>query len=542
MVVAGRQGGAAEAPSRLIVLRADRVRVLGGRGQGLGLDPIRVAEPDEPVHPGDGIVVALPRAGGHERAHGGVGAHVPAPAQHAVHVLLLDPVELALLGPRQQERGGLILGHVGAERVRTALAGHLEPPRRVHHGAGVDGVDGAVVGLRGLQEERALLGVEEGELVVHLELGDVGLDLGEVRVEGRVERHVVADPPPYVEPGLEVGRALRPFVGQLLPLAAADPRQGRCQLEVAARSDPLQALQLRDLAQVAGPVSVLALRPQGEPLVAGVHPDHVDAPAPDAVFGAEPKLGEGNGHLHHVPVGGEPPGGLPDGVPRRVLLATDIVLAQVHLHAQGVDEELVGPAGIVEGVEHEPHEVVLEGVVAIGEMGTDGRRGRIERAERRVEGASVVGEQALGAHRRRQIVSGGDLPGNLHHHRLTPRRLIELCVNRDLPLDAGDADHPPLGAEHHTTPQHGRRQGCHRHQPHCALHDPAPTPWPTGPEAIRLEHEMVPEKERFSLRKGHAITGGAVRGAASGRVPQDRSPEEHIGRPVGPPDVRVIQG
>ncbi len=64
---------------------------------------------------------------------------------------------------------------------------------------------------------------------------------------------------------------------------------------------------------------------------------------------------------------------------------------------------------------------------------------------------------------------------------------------------------------------------------------------PDGPEEIRLEHEMVAKKERFSLRNGHAIMGGAATGPASGRVPDGRTPEEHIGRPVGEPDACVIQ-
>ena len=170
----------------------------------------------------------------------------------------------------------------------------------------------------------------------------------------------------------------------------------------------LDAGQLRLLAEIAVDAALQAVEADAAALVARIDAQRVDAPGllagrragSAATRRAPPSRPRSRSSVSAA-------GGGPDGVPGIVLAAGDVVLDQVHLHAQRVDEELEGAALVVEGVEHDADEIVLEGAVAVGEAGADRRRLRIVGPEGDVEVLVVVGDPALGAHRRRDVVAPG---------------------------------------------------------------------------------------------------------------------------------------
>ncbi len=94
---------------------------------------------------------------------------------------------------------------------------------RVGDRAREDGLDGRGEEVDALEEERPLLGVEQGEARVDVQLRDVGLDLREVGVDRAVERHVGRDAPArrQADVGLRSRRSQPAVRGRPLVGAAA---------------------------------------------------------------------------------------------------------------------------------------------------------------------------------------------------------------------------------------------------------------------------------------------------------------------------------
>ncbi len=141
--------------------------------------------------------------------------------------------------------------------MRALLAGDLGAPRRVSQHARVDHVQAGVEEVRPLHEERALLGEEQRERLIDLELEGVGLDLREVRLHGAAQREVGSEAPARRDAQLAfdvaLGENLRGDSGERV---GAGCDHGRDDLQVAPRRDAGEALDLDRLAEVAVVVPV----------------------------------------------------------------------------------------------------------------------------------------------------------------------------------------------------------------------------------------------------------------------------------------------
>ena len=114
-------------------------------------------------------------------------AEIPAPASDPRGARSRQGVEVRALASGHQQVGAGVARRDEAEGVAALLADELRSPVRVGDVAGVDDLELRVEEIGALEEERPLLLVEEGELLVHLELRGVGLHLREVGVEGADE-------------------------------------------------------------------------------------------------------------------------------------------------------------------------------------------------------------------------------------------------------------------------------------------------------------------------------------------------------------------
>ena len=173
-------------------------------------------------------------------------------------------------------------------------------------------------------------------------------------------------------------------------------------------------------------------------VVPGPAPERVEPPGLVAVHRLEPDLVERDRHLDLVALFRDPPGGVPDRVPRRVVVAAEIVVDGVRLNAEGIAHQLVRPAFVVERVERHPDPVVVPGLIAVGQPRPDPRRIGIERAESHVQVAVVVGQQADGSNRRRDVLAGTDLVAQLEGEGGIPGGFVERAVDPDVRRRAGD--------------------------------------------------------------------------------------------------------
>ena len=246
-----------------------------------------------------------------------------------------------------------------------------------------------------------------------------------------------ASPQRAVSPGSPLlWRSKSPPGGRAPPGGVGD--DGRVDFEVAPGSDPREAGEPGLVAQVAVAAAGLRVEPQAAPQVARPDAQGVDAPGLRRGALREAQRREGDRHLDLVAVGGHPAGRVPQGVPRLVLVAGDVVVRQVHLHAQRVDEELEGAALVVEGVEHDAGEVVVEGVVAVAQPGADLVRLGVVGADRHVEAVAVVGDPHLGRHRRGDVVPRGGLVVEGEGGWPLPGRVVENAVHGHRADGGGD--------------------------------------------------------------------------------------------------------
>ena len=99
------------------------------------------------------------------------------------------------------------------------FSGELEATQRCDDSPSVDQLVGSIEKLESVEEERPLLGIEQREPLVEQHLSHVGFDLGEIRIDRRVQAQVLANAPPHIATQLafllivtsvaECGRAIR---------------------------------------------------------------------------------------------------------------------------------------------------------------------------------------------------------------------------------------------------------------------------------------------------------------------------------------------
>ena len=135
------------------------------------------------------------------------------------------------------------------------LPAQLRPVVRIDDRSGMHHGDGCLdpEDLGTLDEEGPKLAVEEGKALVDLDLGPVGLDLREVRVDGEVGREIRRDPVLDVQPGIGIRVLVHEPGERRVELAVLDRGQGGEELEVAARRDvrhPLEDPHLREEARL----------------------------------------------------------------------------------------------------------------------------------------------------------------------------------------------------------------------------------------------------------------------------------------------------
>lgn len=160
-----------------------------------------------------------------------------------------------------------------------------------------------------------------------------------------------------------------------------------------------------ELADVAA-VAAERLEADAVTLAPRVDAEHVDAPRLLAGGAAEAERRERDGHFDRVALRGDPACRLPDRVPRLVLPPADVVLEEVHLHSERVDEELEAPPLVVERVQDDSDEIVLEGLVAVREVGSDLSGPGVVSAESDIEVIVVVDDEAFRSHGGLDVVAG----------------------------------------------------------------------------------------------------------------------------------------
>ncbi len=410
----------------------DRCRILGLAVQDLGGGGVRALLPAR-VHAGDVVAVVVALAEGADRADAEVRVEVVAVAADGDVRLLVELLEARAEHARHQHQRGGVARDDRAVGAAAGAAGHAQAEVGIGDLAGVEHVELAGEVVRALEEERPLLLVEQGEAVVEAELQLVGLDLGKVGIDRGVERHRRRRRPAHVEAGLDRGvPALPGFAGGVAGLRAAH-RQRRHDLEVAALVRAGEAVVLAPFALEAVGFARHAAAGQLVALVARPVAEQRDAPALLAAAGGEAQGGERDAELDVVAFRRDAARALPQAIPARILLVAAVALVadDVALHAERVRHQLVAAAVVVEGVEEDADPVVVEHRVAVAQVGADPRRVRIGRVERHVQRVGGVADADGGLHRRRDVVAGLDLVGDLLDERALPGRVVELAVDHD---------------------------------------------------------------------------------------------------------------
>src|SRR6185503_1104661 len=122
---------------------------------------------------------------------------------------------------------------------------------------------------------------------------------------------------------------------------------------------------------------------------------------------------------------------VPDGIPRKILAASDVAVESVHLDATRADSELEGAPAVIERIDQEPDGVISGRRVAVGEVRANLGRVRIERAKRHQQPAPIERQQARRLDRRWYVVSRKPLEPEGNLNRVLPGRLVELAVDGD---------------------------------------------------------------------------------------------------------------
>ena len=163
---------------------------------------------------------------------------------------------------------------------------------------------------------------------------------------------------------------------------------------------------------------------------------------------------EGNPDLDLVAPGGQMPPGLVNEIGAEVDDAVEpagrsaaaargpgvlpLAAHAVLLHPQGVHAELQGAAVVIVGVEQDLDVVVRRDIVAVGERGANDRAVALEGADAEIDRVRGVPDENFRGVVRRPAVDWPVLRESREPGRLSPRRLVEVAVDDDRGVDAGD--------------------------------------------------------------------------------------------------------
>ena len=321
----------------------------------------------------------------------------------------------------QGHRGEAALGHVGRP-VRLAA----DPPRVEEARAGAVvavEVEAQIPGA--LDEERPTLGVKrlERRQVDH---GRVGLDLAEVRVDGR--RHGQPRSQGVLDVGADRTAGVRRLVEGVSSFRGLRADLGHAvghDFEALPASGELQPAQFAELRHETG-AALRDERPRRGLVEPANLPDHAK-PECVPLPGLEPQLRQRDPELRLPSLSVARHGDVPHGVPALVAVAVGEPVA-VLLHAGRVYGELVRRAPVVIRVDDHSDPVRRRWRITPGPDAHDPVRLAIEGAHGHVDVRRVVGDPHLAAERRRRTLARVALDELGDGHRARPDRFAELPV------------------------------------------------------------------------------------------------------------------
>ena len=439
------------APGRVLQVE---VAVLGR--DGAEPDGRRVAEPEVPVGTDQPAVAVEELAVGDDGAEVRLGVEVVAdPSDQHVGGLLerrvRDVIEIA---------GRLVVGDQHPDGGLAHLAGHLAAVSGVDDGPRVHEVHRPrqAENLLSLEEERAQLGEEQREPLVHFNLRPVRLDLREVGVEGEVERQVRRQPVLEIDTALGL-RLLGKPTGRRVEIADLHRRHGRQNLEIPAGRQTAHPVEQPHLGQEAGDIARERRPDDCLVLVAYLPRDLKSPPVGLIAHRRIAQAFERNRHFGGPAVVDQCAARVEQGVPRRVApwhagpattksttaaaaasaaattaTATTATAARVHqritLHAVPVEREDVCALLVEKRVEVDRDGVVAEICpVAIDPVGAHHSRIGVVGVHAEVDVAVVVGDEDLGVFGRRGAFDRALLDELGDASRTLPDRVVELSVN-----------------------------------------------------------------------------------------------------------------
>ena len=420
--------------------RAVRAR---GRGHELPLASPVLRQPELRVEPAEAVERGpLVR---NARQRSGLGGALPVPAHEHAQVRALAERELSAVErvpagagePRvvarreagAQELRAAAVAHEQRARVPCAgTAGQLGAPAWIGHAPRLHQVHQRLEVIGPLEEERALLGIDDREAPVHVDHQRVGLDLAEVGVVGTVQdqrrRHR----------GLQIHTGFAR--GLVAPRGGAAARERRAVAERRAEHVRLER-QLAPAARSIQPVQVGGLqhhgtrhahaieRPRGHLVPRRDVAAHPQPPRPAVRRDAQDA--KRHRHLRRPLPLPSPRRSVPDAVPLEVGVAPREDAVQ--LHAVGVHAEDVRALAVAVGVDVHGDVVAVQHLVARHEARV---RGALRLAPDPEHDAIAVAQHA---HR-------GGLVGRLplarahqderaRHRRVAPGRLVQHAVHAD---------------------------------------------------------------------------------------------------------------
>ena len=316
-----------------------------------------------------GVVIAMAKRA--DDAQRGVLIDVVTVARDRDIGRLVQHAEPGTQHARHQQQGGGVLRDEGAVGAIAIASGHANAPGRIGDLPRVEHVELRAEIVGAFQEKGALLREEQGKAVVEVQLRLVGFDLRKIGIDRAVQRQVRRRRPGHIHARFDVDAVIQPRATGFVAVFRAGDGDGRHDVEVAARAHARHALELFEGAQQTLGIPADLLVEQLVARAARVAAVQAHGPALGLVAFAEAQGGERNAHLHVVASLGDSAGAGPQSVPGIVLVAGGLVVDQVHLHAQGIDEEFVSAALVVEGVDEDADEVVAVCGIAVAQARAD---------------------------------------------------------------------------------------------------------------------------------------------------------------------------
>jgi hypothetical protein len=368
--------------------------------------------------------------------------HITLKADH-IHNWVSEPVERGCLPiDRRQD------GDVGARHLPRELRGYV--------GSGdasrINQLIRRVELLDPFQKERSLLGEEDRFAWIVAELGFVGFDLREIRLEGAVHRHVRRNAPSQVAAELRALRSVLPRAsfGGAINLRRNDgvEVQHEAAMQIGQTFERSRLHQERRARTRRGRPCVV--------LTGTLHTaDDLNAPVlrglrlitqaleRDPNFHFIPVIGRASFRSEHVI--GTQIGRLAFCLLRHLVDPGDPRLGRplghraVALDAEGIHAEHDRLATVVERADENLDVVVRLDLVAVRQSGVDGA-GRSVRPDAEVNRGRRIPDQHLCSIVRRAAVDGGILGESGERYGLTPRRFLQRAVHRDLRVETRDTD------------------------------------------------------------------------------------------------------